>query len=50
MNYTNAHGALRPQLSLRHGAIHARTLTDQTPIAAMIPTIELRRLVAMMVD
>ncbi|WP_156840595.1 hypothetical protein [Novosphingobium aquimarinum] len=50
MNYPNAHGTPRRQLSLRLGAIPARTLTNPAPIAAMIPTTELRRLVATMVD
>ena len=55
MNTTNMRGTPRPKLSLRYGAVHAQqALTGRGPraprINAMIPTPELRRLVAKMVD
>jgi hypothetical protein len=50
MNITNARTTARPKLSLRYGAIHAQALEGGRPKAAILPTIELRRLVATMVD
>ncbi|WPZ07615.1 hypothetical protein [Pelagerythrobacter marinus] len=50
MNHTIARGTPRPKLSLRYGAAHPRASTEHTPVAAAIPAIDLRRIVATMVD
>jgi len=50
MNNTNAHATSRAILSPRYGASHAPARKGHLPVAAMIPTLELRRLVATMVD
>ena len=50
MNTMNVRDASRPKLSLRYGAVHARALTGKVPTPATIPTPELRKIVATMVD
>ncbi|WP_232806609.1 hypothetical protein [Tsuneonella flava] len=50
MNQTISRDTPRHKLSLRYGAAHSPASTDLAPVAAMIPAIELRRLVATMVD
>lgn len=50
MNTTNMRANARPKLSLRYGAVHAQALMREDAKAAILPTTELRRLVASMVD
>lgn len=50
MNTNNVRANSRPKLSLRYGAVHAQTFTGEGPRTALLPTTELRRLVAKMVD
>ncbi|NCP20084.1 MAG: hypothetical protein GW855_13100 [Erythrobacter sp.] len=50
MNHSITRGSPRAKLSLRYGAVHARALAGTSPAGADIPTPELRRLVATMVD
>ena len=50
MNSSNLRGNPRAKLSLRYGAVHAQALLAEGPIDAIVPTTELRRLVATMVD
>ncbi|MBH1945201.1 hypothetical protein I5L01_13305 [Erythrobacter sp. YJ-T3-07] len=50
MNISNTRGTPRAKLSLRYGAVHARALTGKVPTPAIIPTPELRKIVATMVD
>ena len=50
MNTLTMRGTPRAILTLRYGAVHAQALTDKKPAPAAIPTPELRRLVARMVD
>ncbi len=50
MNTTTMRGTPRAKLSLRYGAVHAQALTGNAPMAAILPTNELRRIVASMVD
>ena len=50
MNISNRRGTPRAKLSLRFGAFHAQALTGNGPKPAIIPTPELRQLVATMVD
>ena len=50
MNNSNARTTARTILSPRYGAPHSLATRGHLPIAAMIPTLELRRLVATMVD
>ena len=50
MENMNLRGTPRAKLSLRYGAIHAKALKGESPATAIVPTSELRRLVATMVD
>ncbi|WP_168176202.1 hypothetical protein [Novosphingobium sp. PC22D] len=50
MNNEIARDPSRATLPPRLGAVHWRTAKEPLPAAAMIPTLELRRLVAAMVD
>ncbi|MBX7482952.1 hypothetical protein [Qipengyuania qiaonensis] len=50
MNNSTARATPRDILSPRYGASHSLARNGNLPIAAMIPTLELRRLVATMVD
>ena len=50
MNNSTARATSRAILSPRYGASHSLARNGNLPIAAMIPTLELRRLVATMVD
>ena len=50
MNHSITRGAPRAKLSLRYGAIHAQALAGKSHMATNIPTPELQRLVATMVD
>ena len=50
MKTTTLRETSRPRLSLRYGAIHAQAITGKSPVAAELPTHELRRLVERMVD
>tara|TARA_B100000678_G_scaffold278572_1_gene273447 strand:- start:580 stop:732 length:153 start_codon:yes stop_codon:yes gene_type:complete len=50
MNISNTRGTPRTKLSLRYGAVHAQALMAEGPAGATVPTTELRRLVASMVD
>lgn len=50
MNNRTARATSRDILSPRYGTSHSLARNENLPIAAMIPTLELRRLVATMVD
>ena len=50
MNALNLRAASRTKLSLRYGATHAQTMTAGRTGSTPVPTAELRRLVAAMVD
>ena len=50
MNHTIARDTPRAKLTPRYGAVHSRGLTEYTPVAAVIPATDLRRIVATMVD
>jgi hypothetical protein len=50
MDYQNNRAVARPTPSLPHGAANPQALTRPACAVALIPPIELRRLVAAMVD
>lgn len=50
MNNSNARATSRATLSPRYGALNSLATKGHPPVAATIPTHELRRLVAAMVD
>ena len=50
MKYYEPRAAMRAEHSPRHGAANLRSAAETLPAMAMIPTSELRRLVALMVD
>ena len=50
MNNSTARATSRDILSPRYGASHSPATKGHLPVVAMIPTLELRRLVATMVD
>lgn len=50
MNAMNMRDASRPKLSLRYGAIHAHHADRDRINPSPMPTAELRRLVATMID
>ena len=50
MNNSNARATSRATLSPRSGASYSPATKGHLPVVAMIPTLELRRLVATMVD
>lgn len=50
MNTMNLRDTSRPKLSLRYGAVHAQEAHRDRTKSSQMPTAELRRLVATMID
>ena len=50
MNTLNLREIARPKLSLRYGAMHAQRAGRENANPEIMPTAELRRLVATMID